>query len=271
MTIPEKTRRAPASPAIDKPSLMGGSREAAGTHDGDATQPMRMLDGRDGARPGQRPPAPNRVRSWLLAVSLTMLAVAALSWWQQRNDAASPMHLDVATRSAATAREASSPAAEPEAPRAFAVADAASSAGPTSIERSSEVNPLVVSSQNLAQASSAAASAARATESRIRTAAAPPAEVAAVDAVPRPVTPAPADAPLGPRDADVTLLTAMLARPSGNSGSDAVAQRSTIAQLVDRCESRNSKGSVEAVECRRRICAGYWGKAQACPMALRKD
>jgi ribosomal protein L40E len=65
------------------------------------------------------------------------------------------------------------------------------------------------------------------------------------------------------------LLSALLAHVArGNAavgGSQAMLaeqDQTTIAQIVQRCEAR---GGEEARACRRRICEGYWGKAEACP------
>ncbi len=71
----------------------------------------------------------------------------------------------------------------------------------------------------------------------------------------------------GGRDPDVDLLAALMAHV------DAKANRShdrsripvdepSIAKLVKRCEGLSGD---EAVQCQKRICDGYWGKAQACP------
>ena len=91
------------------------------------------------------------------------------------------------------------------------------------------------------------------------------AKAAAVDA--RSNEPAAAGAS---KDADILLLSALLAHVSRDAqgaptGSQA---QQTIAQIVQRCEARGSKDSAESSECRRRICDGYWGKAQACPANL---
>ena len=65
-------------------------------------------------------------------------------------------------------------------------------------------------------------------------------------------------------DADVKLLSALLAHVarSGPGGALAEEGQLTIAQLVKRCDARPAD---EVRECRRRICEGYWGKAEACP------
>ena len=74
----------------------------------------------------------------------------------------------------------------------------------------------------------------------------------------------------GPRpatagDPDVALLSALLTRLSSENGA---ASPSTLARFVEQCESRQIGNAIDAFECRRRICAGYWGKAEACPLAL---
>ena len=95
-----------------------------------------------------------------------------------------------------------------------------------------------------------------------------PTRVVATRATSRPVPSnvATAAPPPPSGDPDVTLLSAMLARLSGDNV--VATPRPTIAQLVERCEAHAANDSIEAFECKRRICAGYWGKADACPMAL---
>lgn len=65
-------------------------------------------------------------------------------------------------------------------------------------------------------------------------------------------------------DADVLLLSALLAHVSRADANGNLPEQDqlTIAQLVKRCDVRATE---EARECRRRICEGYWGKAEACP------
>lgn len=72
------------------------------------------------------------------------------------------------------------------------------------------------------------------------------------------------------KDADILLLSALLAHVSRDAqgASTATQAQQTIAQIVQRCETRGGKGNAESIECRRRICDGYWGKAQACPANL---
>lgn len=280
MTIPDNTRRPSAVPAIGKPSLIGGSHETEiGANGGATIQPLRMLDALDATRPGQRSVAPTRIRSWLLALSLTMLVVAAVSWWQQRSDVeAASKPLRAPTSEATVA--APVPPAEPVASKSPEIVAAAPAGGPASIERSADANPPAVLARPAAQTAPptlptrAHASAPRSS----RTAAASSKRVAAHRA-PTKVTSAPArpaaarhaNASASARDPDVTLLSAMLARLSGDNPADAAAQRATIAQLVERCEARSGKEPSETLECKRQICAGYWGKAEACPLALKKN
>lgn len=68
-------------------------------------------------------------------------------------------------------------------------------------------------------------------------------------------------------DADVSLLAAVIghAEPSSSTGS-ARRDDATIAGLVQRCDAEAD--GIGALQCRRRICDGYWGKAQACPKRL---
>jgi hypothetical protein len=82
------------------------------------------------------------------------------------------------------------------------------------------------------------------------------------------------------RDPDVDLLAALMAhvavpasspqKPASHrtvrGGEAGGREHLSIAQLVQRCEAM--QGS-KAVECRRRLCEGYWGKAQACPAPRR--
>lgn len=72
------------------------------------------------------------------------------------------------------------------------------------------------------------------------------------------------------KDADIVLLSALLAHLTrdGQAGSLAPQTQLTIAQVVQRCEARDGKDTAAARDCRRRICDGYWGKAEACPARL---
>ncbi|RQP23755.1 hypothetical protein [Piscinibacter terrae] len=66
------------------------------------------------------------------------------------------------------------------------------------------------------------------------------------------------------RDPDVDLLAALMAhlgQPDAK-GAKPNLDDTSIAKLVKRCESLSGD---EAAQCQKRICDGYWGKAQACP------
>ncbi|MBA3596211.1 MAG: hypothetical protein H0W40_02380 [Methylibium sp.] len=77
--------------------------------------------------------------------------------------------------------------------------------------------------------------------------------------------------PVGNRpDADVLLLSALLEHVSSEGQGDphASPHSVTLAQVVRRCELHSGKSTAQALECRQRICQGYWGKAEACPARL---
>jgi len=80
-----------------------------------------------------------------------------------------------------------------------------------------------------------------------------------------------ADAP--GRDPDADLVAAIMARlesPKSSNGRSTTAaandRTGTIATLVRDCDAMAEAAS--ALACRRRICDGYWGKAQACPKSM---
>jgi DNA segregation ATPase FtsK/SpoIIIE, S-DNA-T family len=129
-----------------------------------------------------------------------------------------------------------------------------------------------------------------------RTAAAPQAGKPAVDkpqavaAAAKPATtPARAAPATARRDADVEIVTALMshidgrpvaARPAAPAQAQApvpatlpdpagpTSMPDNIADLVASC--RGGAGTDEALACRWRICKGYWGKAEACPVRDRK-
>jgi hypothetical protein len=73
------------------------------------------------------------------------------------------------------------------------------------------------------------------------------------------------------KDADVDLLAALVAHVASSNNAQArqpLAQQDqlTIAGIVRRCDTL---GGQEARDCRRKICDGYWGKADACPAKAR--
>ncbi len=72
------------------------------------------------------------------------------------------------------------------------------------------------------------------------------------------------------RDPDVDLILALMrhsdsAGPARSAGSGTSVQAPSdlsIASLVSRCKTL---AGVDAKSCQKRICAGYWGRAEACP------
>jgi hypothetical protein len=75
------------------------------------------------------------------------------------------------------------------------------------------------------------------------------------------------------RDPDADLVAAIMARlesprPANGRPTPRAANvsASTIASLVRDCNAMAD--SVSALACRRRICDGYWGQAQACPKSM---
>ncbi len=67
-------------------------------------------------------------------------------------------------------------------------------------------------------------------------------------------------------DPDVELLNAIMKHLGDEKGATGAARSpQTIAELVKSCRELDA---IEAMLCRRRICEGSWGKAQACPMEL---
>lgn len=75
-----------------------------------------------------------------------------------------------------------------------------------------------------------------------------------------------------PNDPDAELVAAIMARMEGSRGASERSaptsneRSNTIAALVRDCNALPDSGS--ALACRRRICEGYWGKAQACPRSM---
>ena len=67
-------------------------------------------------------------------------------------------------------------------------------------------------------------------------------------------------------DADAAVVAAIMARldkgPTDRSAPMTARETATIADLVARCKEQPKD---EAKACRKRICEGYWGRAEACP------
>ena len=303
LTIPESLSRSTGAP-FGKPSLMDGPRNAVASGGAESTQPLRMLDALGDASQGRRKDVTSFTRMGLLALSAVMLAVAAFSWSQQRDESTVVLGNDplaLARPAMATSQTASVMAhaqvhASSEAQTS--VVAAAPAAGPASIERSADPSPSQGPSRPESRATrpvagplrQLASSSALGEEPSAKTATstAPRTKPAAADdrrrnseagraqerkvvtarAAPRSATSsrqgASSSSPDAARDPDVTLLSAMLARLSSDQPGDVA----TTARLVERCDARYGKESSDAAECRRQICTGHWGQTDACPRAL---
>jgi hypothetical protein len=161
---------------------------------------------------------------------------------------------------------AAAPAASAPAQGASAPTPAASAAPATAVAAASATSPAVP-----AAVSHAATVVAKATKPSSHKATHPHAEVVASQKYHTAQTssqePAKPKTATGGRDPDVDLLAALMAHVGNpdakGARTNANLDDTSIAKLVKRCESMNGD---EAMQCQKRICDGYWGKAQACPV-----
>ena len=288
MTLPENPPRPAAAGAAGKPSLLSDAAPTQAAGDS-PTQPMRMLDALETSHASRPMPLSGQRATWLFALGLGVVAAVGYWAWDQSRSVVSPGLIEASRQSRAvdantattlTSATVAAPASEstPVAPVALDP-----SAGPASIERTaiadqkpatvrpfasapvaSPIRTTVSTSPPVASLSPTLSATLSATVAPA-IAPVPPRAVAARPS-PRPVPPNVVAAIPPSADPDVTLLSAMLARLSGDNV--VASPRPTIAQLVERCEAHAANDSIEAFECKRRICVGYWGKADACPMAL---
>jgi hypothetical protein len=63
-------------------------------------------------------------------------------------------------------------------------------------------------------------------------------------------------------DADVEIMAALMTHMNESAAANATSADGSIADLVRHCRSLPS---ADAQTCQRRICQGYWGRAEACP------
>jgi ribosomal protein L40E len=285
-----------AAPAPRKPSLMEGTAAPRPAGAAEAGENLRMLaELESSARPMERSAA-RLSTAWIAGLAL-IVAGAVAWWWGQQSTATAPERPITRTIAAAPATAGATEAATPALPASAASAAAATTAR---IEAMLEPAPAPQASAAAAakpsepaaappRVAQASAVAAPAKPRPTRLAAAPPKRAAsgagasargaavstrsaaastrsATASTRSAVAPAAADRGNN-RDADIVLLSALLAHVSreGQAGPLASNDQMTIAQIVQRCEAR---GGDEARQCRRRICEGYWGKAQACPAYL---
>lgn len=281
-----------AKPASGKPSLIDLSPSSGG-EEGNS---LRMLDALEpSGRPATRAPARHGFR-WLLAGLLLLVGCgASWSWWSQRStteenrdrmaQASKPVTTEPAKAASPPASAASAGNEPSVAATIVASADSeAVAAPPFSTAASGASAAASVPAASAPQAASAPptttynAAAKPAKTKPANPSSSPDTRVAAQskekDDRKRPTTPAGKGATTSPSsDPDVALLSAMLATMSGDAratsnGAPNAQTKLTIAQLVKRCEVQGVKDAIETFECKRRICDGYWGKADACPMSL---
>lgn len=275
-----------------KPSLMEGPAAARVTAKGPAENLRMLVELESSARPMSRGSA-RGASIWISAIALLAAAAGGTWWWAQhratptpdlpavRLSAAAPAATSAATPADTTARPAL-PASSPlEAAPAAARIESTGGAMPLPfVPAALAPAPVPTAATITAKASETALAPplavrlaktptpTRAKATHTRPTPAPPARAAsATPAVARSAEPGAAAAT---KDADIVLLSALLAHVSRDAqgapkGSQA---QLTIAQIVQRCEARGGKDTPETRECRRRICDGYWGKAQACPARL---
>jgi hypothetical protein len=249
------------------------------------TSIMAALDGRLPQPAASRP-------AWTLWGSLGAAAVVAgLTGWWWRADTAASAPQPVAAAAPATGPRAVVRPAEPAPAVLVATAPLASASTPTP---RAVVEEIAVETKALAQVAAQASSApavvavdapalkprkgrdkaaASVTREPGHDSATAPASARRADApaVQADATDASAPNPVA-KDADVELLAALMrysdqvgATGAGKGQAQGAATRMnelTIADVVKRCKAL---GGDEAARCKKRICSGYWGKAEACP------
>lgn len=281
-----------AKPASGKPSLIDLSPSSGGAA-GAEEHSIRMLDGLEPGTRSMQGSASRRGFRWTLASLLVLVAGGTTwTWWGPGSHAddridrlalvTGPVTLQVG-KTVPTAASAAVPATA-----ASAAAEPATSAAIIATPESTPASAALAAEAGASPAASVAASAAS-SAARLATPAKPEKTQQSTSTPPRDTrvaspssnterkrvttTTAKSATTTTSSDPDVALLSAMLATMSGearpNSNASPYAQtRLTIAQLVERCSTQGVKNSIETFACKRRICEGYWGKADACPMAL---
>ena len=275
MTDLESSQMSPSLGA--KPSLLAAS--TAAERDGRSeSSSIRMLDA-IGSKPRtgtQRPFAASS--GWFLGALIAVSAVGG--WWWLNRDVATSI---VDGRSDTTAASTTPNSMEPKA-RTIAVRTVSApiaippSAGAATIEGAGIAVAIAAparsgSSSGSGQGQASAPASSVVASISARATAAPRFETRAAVAVTPRATPAAAPAlpdsaqrdAAGTRDADVTLLTAMLARLSRNAADGQAAQSSaTISALLARCEARSAEDPAGAIKCRQELCANDRASLAAC-------
>ena len=262
-----------------KPSLLAASTAAErdGRSEGSS---IRMLDAIGSKpRPGTKRPFAAST-GWFLGALIAVSAVGG-GWWLNRDFSTSIADGRSETTAASTTPNAMEPKARTTAvDAALAPLATPASAGAATIEGAGIAVAAAAparsgsssgSGSGQGQASAPAPSVAASISARAtvaprfetRTAVAGTAR-AAPAAAPALLDSAQRDA-AGARDADVTLLTAMLARLSRNAADGQAAQPSaTIGALLARCEARSTEDPAGAIKCRQELCANDRASLAAC-------
>ena len=272
VTDPESSPVLP--PLGAKPSLVAASTAAQrnGRSEGSSIRMLDAIGSKPHARGKQRSASPT---GWLVAALIAVAAVS--SWWWLNRDAAAPSADEKAENTATSKQVAAGIAAT-----SAGAAPAGASSGSATIERTVTAVSMALPDRQATDKlpapppASMPASFAIGSTSRPATAATKPDMRPAVagparsirTAVPPLSEPSRSDAS-GSRDADVTLLTAMLARISRDVASGQITQvNATVAPLVAKCEAHSADDPIGAFECKRQVCADFWGRVDACPRSL---
>ncbi|WP_332672325.1 hypothetical protein [Aromatoleum sp.] len=300
MSLPtDEQRKAPPPPSrAAKPSLIESETAPRRPANGDAPN-LRMLDELESV---VRPSAGRSDRhgsGWVVAMALSAAAIAGVWWWSQQDAANLLPSLDGTAESVLAGVPA---VAEPHAAASASATPVAVTAAriemlpPDMSARPAAAKMPTEAAQGAAEPAPTLSATTAAQGSKIRTertlkgvtrssATSPVAEpkrtantepvarMRRVASAPGPITRTRTQpsSPAGNRmDADVLLLSALLDHVSTEGQGDPLASPNpvTLAQIVRRCESRSGKTAAQVRECRRRICEGYWGKAEACPARL---
>jgi hypothetical protein len=244
-----------------QPSLLGEADTSGRTAPNSDLGQMRMLDELEAVVRPRAPVSASPVSGRIVALLGAGVVLAAAAWWWNHPGSAVPAPLGkaLAVKSASAALAVQSAAADAaSAPARIETIAVAAAPVQTTEPAETAVRPLPgaapVARPATVAVAKAAPKAAAVPAPNGKTLASPAAAVARANTTQS----AKAD------DADVLLLSALLAHVSRTDANGNLPEQDqlTIAQLVRRCEAR---GTDEARECRRRICEGYWGKAEACP------
>ncbi len=263
-----------ASRPSSRPSLISNAASQTSVTNGTAST-LRMLEGLDSAgRPRFEPADAAPPLRWKKPAALIVLAIVAtaLWWWSQRQRLDAAPSPEVAARHAPPSTVAAAPpaASQPASAASEAVAPDSSVARVENVVE--EAAPAALAAGPAEESASAPVAKAPSVPTVAPSPPLPALKAAAVKpGATKPRVVAIARASDAANDADVALLSALLKHIERDGASEAASPqtRLTIAQLVHRCDgSAGQQDASESVACKRRICEGYWGKAEACPRSL---